>query len=526
MDDMDIASLTLSELSLKVPATVKPNPCGPSSMDELDRRGVRTDPATVPSAVRALVADDSRLSRQLLVRSLRVVLPDARITEAESGEEALRHLTEGTFALALLDEDYGNDGITGTDVSRAVRRANDRILLIGCTSNAGDPHHEAAARSAGQDAVFGKPLPAHFGSVVTELLRRASARPASATRAVEVASGVHSGSDVAPTRTPCPNSTMLADATEVNSLAMSADEWSVVVAHLPDGELAFALSSRMFRDAVLRHKHSRRILSDVAHAITSKARLRWALDLGCPHAVVCATAAAKGELAVLKYAHDLALPWGEACTAAAANGQLDCLQYAHEHGCAWDDSTCANAAAAGHLACLQYAHEHGCAWDGTACGNAAAGGHLACLRYAHEQRCPWDEVTAGNAAAAGHLDCLRYAHEQGCAWDELTCADAAAAGHLTCLQYAHEAGCPWHQVTCELAAANGHLNCLQYAHVHGCAWDETTCADAAGNGHLGCLMYAHVNGCPWDESTTAEAEANGHLVCLKYAKEHGCPSRG
>ena len=209
------------------------------------------------------------------------------------------------------------------------------------------------------------------------------------------------------------------------------DIWSVILTHAPDGQLAFALTCRMIRDVV--RWHGQRIRSSIAHAITSKARLKWALNLGCPPDSVCLEAAAAGELDVLTYARSLQLPWGHACETAAANGHLYCLKYAHQNGCAWNETTSTAAAANGHLLCLKYVHMNGCAWD----------------------RSP--EVSACAAAAGnGQLDCLIYAHVMGCLWDDMTCRTAAANGHLACLKYAHEHGCQWDGDTREGAAENGH----------------------------------------------------------------------
>ena len=163
------------------------------------------------------------------------------------------------------------------------------------------------------------------------------------------------------------------------------DIWSVILTHAPDGQLAFALTCRMIRDVV--RWHGQRIRSSIAHAITSKARLKWALNLGCPPDSVCLEAAAAGELDVLTYARSLQLPWGHACETAAANGHLHCLKYAHQNGCAWNQTTSTAAAANGHLLCLKYVHMNGCAWDRSpevsACAAAAGNGQLDCLIYAH-----------------------------------------------------------------------------------------------------------------------------------------------
>ena len=76
------------------------------------------------------------------------------------------------FDFAFLDENYASSvhsdvdeeaaQLLGTDVSRIFRaqRPGDPIVIIGCTGNAGTAAHDELARSSGQQATWGKPLPA------------------------------------------------------------------------------------------------------------------------------------------------------------------------------------------------------------------------------------------------------------------------------------------------------------------------------------------------------------------------------
>ena len=61
----------------------------------------------------------------------------------------------------LLDEFFGDDDLTGTEITRSFRQAHPeaRAIIVGCTGNAGTASHEDLARDVGQDAVWGKPLP-------------------------------------------------------------------------------------------------------------------------------------------------------------------------------------------------------------------------------------------------------------------------------------------------------------------------------------------------------------------------------
>ena len=78
---------------------------------------------------------------------------------------------------------------------------------------AGEPRHEAVARSAGQDAVFGKRLPANFASVLSELLTEALTRP-------DNSRTVRGTSSHAPTRLPTVTSTACSTHTRRDVLGM------------------------------------------------------------------------------------------------------------------------------------------------------------------------------------------------------------------------------------------------------------------------------------------------------------------
>lgn len=135
-----------------------------------------------------LVADDQRINRLLMRRAMTEVLRSPKLVEATTGEEALRLLLAEEFDIAVLDEIYDRSAsgkrrssegacggeskeseaecLLGTDVTRrffaeAEPAAAARLIVVGCTGNAGTPGHSELARASGQHLVWGKPFPSH-----------------------------------------------------------------------------------------------------------------------------------------------------------------------------------------------------------------------------------------------------------------------------------------------------------------------------------------------------------------------------
>eukprot|EP00966_Prymnesium_polylepis_P303318 7006420-Prymnesium_polylepis.1 len=75
------------------------------------------------------------------------------------------------FDIAILDEHYDLNGgvLRGADVTRAWRQVEQerpasadplrRMVIVGCTGNAGDGNRDDLALAAGQDMIWSKPLP-------------------------------------------------------------------------------------------------------------------------------------------------------------------------------------------------------------------------------------------------------------------------------------------------------------------------------------------------------------------------------
>jgi len=128
------------------------------------------DPSTLhPVGLRVLVADDVQLNRMLTIVSIRKALPEPRVDEAGSGEEALQLLLAEDYDLVILDEFYGGRAygfadastmLRGTDITRRFKelRPNSQTLIVGYTVS-DHPGHEAYALASGQDLVWCKKLP-------------------------------------------------------------------------------------------------------------------------------------------------------------------------------------------------------------------------------------------------------------------------------------------------------------------------------------------------------------------------------
>ena len=177
----------------------------PAPPPVVQHRATLADSPTSPCAQRILVVDDHSLNRKLLIATLRRVMSKQEVAfvEASTGEEALKLLRTGSFDVAFLDEQLSHDpkALKGTDVSRLYRASEGgpcldppweggnnssssgnngqqctrlSTVIVGLTGDAGLNHHDEFATSAGQDAVWGKPLPdrQQIALMLTELLRR------------------------------------------------------------------------------------------------------------------------------------------------------------------------------------------------------------------------------------------------------------------------------------------------------------------------------------------------------------------
>lgn len=112
-----------------------------------------TAAAAAPPQLRVLVVDDDEIVRRTLARLITRL--GHQVDEAASGEEALRRLGAGRYA--LLCTDLGMPGMSGWElIERA--RAGDARLRVLLITGWGEQIEADEARLRGADAVLGKPF--------------------------------------------------------------------------------------------------------------------------------------------------------------------------------------------------------------------------------------------------------------------------------------------------------------------------------------------------------------------------------
>ena len=118
--------------------------------------------------LRVVVADDSRVMRQIVVRTLRQAGYDWDITEAVDGAEA--------FAIARAEQpdlvlsDWNMPNMTGIELLNALRAAGDDVPL-GFVTSEGSEEMRATAEAAGALFLVAKPFTADsFRDVIEPVL--------------------------------------------------------------------------------------------------------------------------------------------------------------------------------------------------------------------------------------------------------------------------------------------------------------------------------------------------------------------
>jgi signal transduction histidine kinase/ActR/RegA family two-component response regulator len=114
----------------------------------------------IANSLLVLIVDDSGINRQMLSRRIkRHILPNAEITEASTGEEALKLCEKETFDLVIMDQYMEEAGgvLLGSDTVNAMRRMKKDSIIIGCSGN----EMNASFMAAGTDWVWLKPVPSN-----------------------------------------------------------------------------------------------------------------------------------------------------------------------------------------------------------------------------------------------------------------------------------------------------------------------------------------------------------------------------
>lgn len=118
--------------------------------------------------LRVVIADDSRVMRQIVIRTLRQAGYEWDISEAADGALALDLITEEQPDLVLSDWNMPN--MTGIELLRALRAGGDDVPF-GFVTSEGSPEMRAQADDAGALFLIAKPFtPESFREVIEPVL--------------------------------------------------------------------------------------------------------------------------------------------------------------------------------------------------------------------------------------------------------------------------------------------------------------------------------------------------------------------
>jgi PAS domain S-box-containing protein len=114
----------------------------------------------IQEPISCLIIDDIKMNRTMLKRRLKkAIAPNATITEAATGEEALLICGRDRFDVIVVDQFMEGAGgvMVGTDVVFAMRRMRIGSIIIGCSGN----DLGTQFIDAGADWVWQKPMPSN-----------------------------------------------------------------------------------------------------------------------------------------------------------------------------------------------------------------------------------------------------------------------------------------------------------------------------------------------------------------------------
>lgn len=118
--------------------------------------------------IRVLVADDSRVMRQIVIRTLRQAGYDWEVREAADGAQALEAVRADEPDVVLSD--WNMPEMTGIDLLRQLR-AEGFQTPFGFVTSEGSPEMRATAEEAGALFLIAKPFtPESFREVIEPVL--------------------------------------------------------------------------------------------------------------------------------------------------------------------------------------------------------------------------------------------------------------------------------------------------------------------------------------------------------------------
>ena len=111
----------------------------------------------LPDAWKVLVADDNAVLRLCVVKMLKKINDRWTVDEAVSGEDVVKLASSNEYDVLILDENMAPSGLKGTEATRRLRASGVTGIILGLTGSACEEHN-AMAKNAGQNHVFGKPF--------------------------------------------------------------------------------------------------------------------------------------------------------------------------------------------------------------------------------------------------------------------------------------------------------------------------------------------------------------------------------
>lgn len=162
-------TLRLERLNEIICSLLKLEPAG--GVRERPRVSARTTPelGTLLNGIRILVTDDNRINRTLLVKML--TQAGAEVEESANGHDAIEKTKTAEFDAILMD--IHMPGLSGIEVTQAIRRRNGNMAIIGVSANA-LPETRKTAIAAGIDDYLVKPV--REAALIETVLRCVQAR--------------------------------------------------------------------------------------------------------------------------------------------------------------------------------------------------------------------------------------------------------------------------------------------------------------------------------------------------------------
>jgi len=116
------------------------------------------DERLIDDAITILIVDDIKMNRTMFRRRVKKgIAPNAKITEAKTGEEAIEICNEKQFDVIIMDQHMEEAGgvILGTDTVAELRKRKIDSVIVGCSGNDIDDEF----MMAGTNWVMKKPTP-------------------------------------------------------------------------------------------------------------------------------------------------------------------------------------------------------------------------------------------------------------------------------------------------------------------------------------------------------------------------------